>query len=167
MKKVKAERLTLNNFRDYGNFISTLSPEGPKIGEEPIEFYRDMLQVRLGQSNTVSVSVCRVKKRELIISCVEYHSNTSEGFMPLDGDVIMHVLPATPIGELDVNNTKAFIVPRGTLVNINAGVWHYAPYPIQDDYVNVLVILPERTYANDCKVVILDKDELLFIEKPE
>lgn len=167
MKRITAEKLTLNNFRAYGNFISTLSPEGPKIGEEPIEFYRDMLQVRLGQSNTVSVSVCRVKKREPLVDCVECHSKTSEGFMPLDGDVLMYVLPATPIGEFDINNTKAFIIPRGTLVSINAGVWHYVPYPIQDDYVNVLVMLPERTYANDCKVVILDKDELLFIEKPE
>lgn len=167
MKKITAEKLTLNNFKPYGNFISTLSPEGPKIGEEPIEFYRDMLQVRLGQSNTVSVSVCRVKKRKPVVDCVEYHSKTSEGFMPLDGDVLMYVLPATPVGEFDINFTKAFIIPRGTLININAGVWHYAPYPIQNDYVNVLVMLPERTYANDCKVVTLNKDELLFIEKPE
>jgi len=167
MKKITAEKLTLSNFRAFGNFISTLSPEGPKIGEEPIEFYRDMLQIRLGQSNAVSVSVCRVKKREPLVDCVEYHSKTSEGFMPLDGDVLMCVFPATPVGELDIKNAKAFILPKGTLVNLNAGVWHYAPFPIQDDYVNVLVMLPERTYANDCKVATLDKDELLFIEKSE
>ena len=46
--------------------------------------------------------------------------------LPLNDDMILHVAPAsagTPVPEL----TKAFIVPKGTLVKINTAIWHLAP----------------------------------------
>ena len=40
-------------------------------------------------------------------------------------------------------------------VSIRPGVWHHAPFALDTDCANVLILLPERIYANDCTVVEL------------
>jgi ureidoglycolate lyase len=56
-------------------------------------------------------------------------------------------------------------VPRGTFVTLNAGVWHHAPFPHGANVVNMVIVLPERTYANDCLVVPLSKKEQVKISE--
>jgi ureidoglycolate lyase len=56
-----------------------------------------------------------------------------------------------------------FGIPRGTLVVLRPGVWHHAPFTIDGKPANVLVVLPERTYANDCVVVELSAEEQVEI----
>jgi ureidoglycolate lyase len=57
-----------------------------------------------------------------------------------------------------------FLVPKGTLVKIRQGVWHHAPFAFNCDFVNVLVVLPERSYANNCIVSIIPEAEQMEIE---
>ena len=50
-------------------------------------------------------------------------TTTWEGIVALDDDMIIHVAPASagaPVPEL----TRAFIVPKGTMVKINTAIWH-------------------------------------------
>ncbi len=49
---------------------------------------------------------------------------------------------------------------------LNPGVWHHAPLSAFGYPVNVLIILPKRTYANDCTVVQLEGDDQIEIELP-
>ena len=83
--------------------------------------------------------------------------------LPLNDDMIVHVAPAsagTPVPEL----TKAFIVPKGTLVKIHTAVWHLAPLPVHEEELQALIILPECTYANDCTVVDFKEEDQFIIE---
>lgn len=155
MKTIKVQKLTHETFEKYGTFKDMLHPEGEKIGKEPVEFFRDMVQVKSMQVNSASFSVCRVTKRELIVDVSETHSYCSEGSLPLDGDVIIHVGPAVPGDEAPEDKIEAFLVPKGTFISLNPGVWHNAAFPVDTDLVNVLIVLPERAYANDCKVAQL------------
>jgi ureidoglycolate lyase len=164
MRKISAQRLTYESFKTFGTFADMINPNTTKIGDKPVEFFRDMLQIRLGQSTTASISTCCIEKRETLIDCIEFHSSTCEGFMPLDGDVLVHVAPASPNGQIPPDEMQAFIIPKYTFVMMSPGVWHYAPFPIEKEYVHTLVILPERTYANDCIVVNLTKEESIMIE---
>ena len=84
--------------------------------------------------------------------------------MPIDGDVLIHVALATRNGEVPLDRIEVFLVPKGTLVIIRPGVWHHAPFAFGSDFVNVLVVLPERTYAKDCFVSIIPEDKQLEIE---
>ena len=89
---------------------------------------------------------------------MEYHTSSPEMILPLNDDMIIHVAPASagvPVPEW----TKAFIVPKGTMVKINTAVWHLAPLPVHQDVLHAMIILPECTYANDCTVVELDEKE--------
>ena len=85
--------------------------------------------------------------------------------MPLDGDVLFHVGPATPPGQdPPLNRFKVFLIPRHTFVALNPGVWHHAPFSATGATVNCLIVLPARTYATDCTVVELARKDWVKIE---
>jgi len=151
MKTVKVQALSLEKFNRYGVFANMLDPDTDKLGASPIEFYRDMLQLDVGQAQP-SFSVCRVEKRNLVIDLSEYHNTTCEGLLPLDEAVYIHVAPANGGDKVPVEQIEVFKVPQGTFVALRRGVWHHAPFTVGNKAANVLVVLPERAYAVDCIV---------------
>jgi ureidoglycolate lyase len=164
MRKIGVKELDRDSFEVYGSYQRVIDPETEKIGEQPIEFFRDMVQLNLGPVSTASISVCRVQKRPFVIDTVEYHNGSSEGILPLDGDVVIHVAPATPPDKIPLDRFEAFRVPVGTFVALRAGVWHHAAYALGKDVVNILIVLPERAYARDCTALEIPEKEQIEIE---
>jgi ureidoglycolate lyase len=162
-KKVGIKQLTGEAFKIYGSFANMLEPKGPKLGKGPVQFYRDMAVLSLGQTNEASFSVTRVQKRDNIINAMECHTYTGEACMPLDGDILVHVAPASPKEAVPLDQIEVFRVPKGTLLTLRPGVWHSAPFAEKSDCVNVLVVLPERTYANDIYFYRMTKEEEILI----
>jgi ureidoglycolate lyase len=163
MKEIHARRLTPEGFAKYGSYANMTNPSGPKLGAEPIEFYRDMVQTQLGVAPVASFGVCRVVKRPFVMDVSEYHDGCCEAVLPLDGDVLMHVAPAVPEAEFPFDQAEVFLVPKGTLCCLRPGVWHHAPYAVDTQAVNCLVVLPERTYKNDCTVFAFPADRHMKI----
>lgn len=165
MREVRVRELAVEAFLPYGRYANLIAPRGERIGAPPIEFYRDMVQQCLGGETAASFSVCRIEKRDLVIDVTEYHTRTAEGILPIDNDVLIHVAPATPCdGTVPVDKIAVFRVPRGTMVVLRPGVWHHAPFAVDGRPANVLIVLPERTYANDCKVFELKEEERIRIQ---
>ena len=162
MKTVQVEPLTLEAFTPFGSYSSLTEPNGPMIGAAPIEFYRDAAQLELLGRNP-SFSSCRVQQRDFVIDVLEYHSQTGEGILPLDADVLLHLAPASVGDQPDLNALKVFRVPHGTFIALRPGVWHHGPFALSG-VAHVLIVLPERTYKNDCVVVPLGPDQQLEIE---
>ena len=48
MQEIAARRLTHQGFAAYGAYAEMINPAAPRIGAEPIEFFRDMVQSQLG-----------------------------------------------------------------------------------------------------------------------
>ena len=166
MLSIKIEELTLEAFNKYGSFANFINPSSEKLDSPPTEFFRDMLQQNFGPGGTASFSTCRVEKREMIIDITEFHTHSSEGMMPLDNDVIIHVAPASKNdGVVPLEKIAAFRIPVGTMVIIRPGVWHHAPFTVNDSPANVLIVLPERIYANECAIFQLGDDEKIRIEQ--
>ena len=144
------------SYNKYGYYQNLLYPDGERFDSEYFSFCRDLVAAPCGAlGGDISFSVCTVKKRPLVVDVMEIHNNTYEAALPLDGDMLLQVIPASQKGELPANQTEIFLVPKGTLVVLRSGVWHHAPFAYNCDAVNVLVMLPERTYVNDCTVVEL------------
>jgi ureidoglycolate lyase len=159
MKTIKVEELSAAAFLPFGHFGKMVNPAAEKLGAPPVEFFRDMVQEDMGGPTIASYSTCRVEKRDFVITVSEYHTRTGEGILPLDNDVLIHVAPATPPNApVPVDKIHAFRVPKGTMVTLRPGIWHHAPWTVDDHPASVLIVLPERTYANDC-VVIQHSDE--------
>ncbi len=152
MKEIAWKKLTPEGFGKFGSYTNMVSPSGPHLGAEPIEFYRDMVQSTLGKVPVASFGVCRVVKRPFVVDVSEFHDTACEVVLPLDGDVLMHVAPAGPDPEFPSEDAEVFLVPRGTLACLRPGVWHHAPFTFGSNTVNCLIMLPERTYKNDCTV---------------
>jgi ureidoglycolate lyase len=117
----------------------------------------------LGQISEAAFSVTRIQKREKIIDAMECHMRTGEGILPLDGDILIHVAPATPTDNIPLDQIEVFRVPKGTLITLRPGVWHCAPFVENENVVNVLIVLPERTYVNDVFFYMIPKEEQIGI----
>lgn len=162
MRIVKAEAITNENFAPFGQFYTMDDPKGYALCGELHRFFPDRMVA--DSNHRVGYSPILVKKPEkMIITQQEYHTTTWEMILPMNDDMILHCAPAsagTPVGDL----AKAFIVPKNTLVKMNAAIWHLAPLPATKDELAAMIILPECTYANDCTVVDLPEDQIFQIE---
>ncbi len=163
MRTVKIEKLTHEAFSSFGQFYKMDTPEGYALCGELHKFFPDRITI---DSNTrVAFSPILVKKPEkMIITQQEYHTTTWEMIMPLNDDMILHCAPAsagTPVTEY----ARAFLVPKNTMVKMNAAIWHLAPLPANAEELTAIIVLPECTYANDCTVVDLPEDQQFEIVK--
>lgn len=159
MRSIEVKELDREAFQPYGSYANLIDPDTVKIGEAPIEFFRDMVLLDLGSANQASFSVCRVENRDPVVDVTEYHNGCGEGILPLDGDVLIHVAPATPNDGMPFETIEAFRIPKGTMVSLRPGVWHHAPFAHGCEAANVMIVLPERTYARDCTVVEIPGEE--------
>lgn len=165
MKTIKAEPLQVEAFLPFGFYANMINPKTEKLGTPPIEFFRDMVQMDMGGVAIPSFSICRVEKRDFVIDVTEYHMSTGEGIMPLDNDILIHVAPASPVKTPPpLDKIRVFRVPKGTMVVLRPGVWHHAPFTVNEKPSNVLIVLPERTYARDCAVVEIAKADQIQVK---
>ena len=162
MITVKADPITAENFKPFGSFTSFLDPRGNCFPGDAT-FYPDLVALNVQGGKPVTFSPLTVKKPErMIVSQAEYHDYTGEGVFVIDDDAVIHVAP--PSNRVIVpEKTQAFIVPKGTLVKLNTGVWHLAALPIHKELLHVMIILPERVYANDCTVCEYPEDRRVEI----
>lgn len=162
MFTIKAEALTHEAFAPFGTFYNMTEPDGCSLNGELHRFYPDRISVPY--NSPAGFSVIMVKKPEQMkITQVEHHYTTPELIMPLNDDMIIHVSPASGAYP-QVQLTKAFIVPKGTMVKINTAIWHLAPLPVNAEELNAMIVLPECIYALDCDVVDLKEEDQFVIE---
>ena len=163
MLKIQAQPITHENFAPFGQFYPMAAPEGYPLCGAIHQFFPDRLVA--DSTRRVGYSPILVRKPEkMIITQQEYHNTTWEMILPMNDDMILHVAPASagaPVGHL----SKAFLVPKHTLVKMNAAIWHLAPLPANVEQLAAMIILPECTYANDCTVVDLPEDQVFEIVK--
>ena len=163
MRKIKVEKLTKESFAPYGEYYAMNAPGGHALCGDIHRFYPD--RVTAYQGHNVGFSAITVKKPEkMLITQIEYHTTTSEMIMPLNDDMILHVAQPSA-GQPITEQTKAFLVPKNTLIKMNACVWHLAPLPANAEQLTAMIVLPECTYMNDCTVVNLKEEEQFLIEK--
>ena len=163
MRTVKVEALTHEAFAPFGQFYTMDAPQGYPLCGEIHQFFPDRMvadcQHRVGYS-----PILVNKPEKMIVTQQEYHTTTWEMILPMNDDMILHVAPASagaPVGHL----SRAFLVPKHTLVKMNAAIWHLAPLPANVEQLAAMIILPECTYANDCTVVDLPEDQIFEIVK--
>ena len=162
MRRIKAVPITAENFRPYGSFASMLDPQGNCFPGDNT-FYPDQVELNVQGGRPITFSPLVVKKPErMIVSQAEYHDLSGEGVFVIDDDAVIHVAPPSnhkPVPE----QTEAFIVPKGTMVRLKTGVWHLAALPLHNALLHVMIVLPERTYANDCTMKLLKEEERIRI----
>ena len=157
MRQIHIEPLTHEAFAPFGQFYAMEQPQGHALCGELHRFFPD--RINADSTHRVGYSPILVKKpAKMVITQQEYHTTTWEMILPMNDDMILHVAPASagiPVTE----QAKAFLVPKHTLVKMNAAIWHLAPLPANAEELAAMIILPECTYANDCTVVDLTPEQ--------
>lgn len=163
--KIKVQKLTAEKFNKYGSFAALVNPQSETTGpkDATIVFFRDMVQQDLS-GKLPSFSTCQMKYRPLVIDAGEYHNHTCEVSMPLNGDALVWVAPADCSDRVPVEKIEVFFVPQGTLLNLRPGVWHHAAFAIEQKPLDVMIVLPERAYINDCVCLTIPENERPEIE---
>lgn len=156
MKILQINELSSTEFRKYGDFISLPEVDGTAFGSENDFFHPDFFQLD-NAGKSASVSLCRVSGTDHVVRKHESHSATCEGILPIDGDILLPV--ARPHWMDQSEQFTVFRVPQGTFVRLKAGCLHSGPFSATGDTVNVLILLPERTYANDSHYSELDESK--------
>ncbi|MGD1822053.1 MAG: ureidoglycolate lyase [Pleomorphochaeta sp.] len=154
MRKIKAQKLTTESFKEFGSFYNMVDPQGYNLGD----FFPDHLDVANTTNMSYGFSSLNVyKKDKMLVDTVEYHNYSAEVLLPIDTDIVIHVAP--PNNKNVVELTQAFIIPKGTIVKLNIGVTHLCPFSITEEEGHVMVALPQRTYQNDCVLVDLSSED--------
>lgn len=156
------EELDRSSFRKLGDFEDLLTTSDTYSGKKTEEgFFPDVLRLSSNGKDT-SVSVTKVCGKNRTITSCEIHSDCCEGVLPLDGDIYLYAAP--PFWYMQLDQTRLFRVPKGTMVKLKPGVIHGSPISVTGDPVNVLILLPERTYSNDCQFTQLEEKDYMQIE---
>jgi len=165
-RTVKVQELSPEAFAPFGWYTDMVNPaeNTPKMALGAIEYFPDMLRAHFDPSADVTFSLCRNQKRDLVIDAFECHSHTCECMMPLNADMLLQVAPPSVPGEVPLDKVQVFRVPKGTAVVMRPGTWHHGPFAVDSESVDVLVVLPERTYANDTEAHSLPEEDQIRIE---
>ena len=163
MKRIKIQPLTPEAFAPFGTYTSVLNPEGEYLAGPHHKYYRENSRYFAQTGLPIGLSPIVVDKQPMKIDAVEYHNYACEAILPINDDAIVHVTPAG--GAPDTAKTKAFLVPKGTMITLFPGVYHLCPLPAAADKLNALILLPERTHNNDFTLVELPADQQFQITK--
>lgn len=164
MHKIKAKVLSLDDFSKYGTYAKMVDPDNISVGPAIHEFFCDQLVYNTSSSSPIALSTSRVLKRPVIVDTTEIHKECGEVLLPLDGDVYIHVGPRSDVDAPPYEKFEIFRVEQGWAICLRPGTWHFAAFPCEKEAVSVLVLLPERTYANDCIVKQIPAEQQIILD---
>lgn len=128
---------------------------------EQLEVCQKMEKNLYGQL-PIQVGYCNGHNRKL--NALEYHRNSEINIAVTD--LVLLIGKQQDIEAdwtYDTSKVEAFLVPRGTVIEVYATTLHYAPCHVEDEGFRCVVILPKDTNTDMEPVTVIDpEDRLLF-----
>lgn len=155
-RAINVQELSLPGFGAFGSYASMYKAEAPMTGTVRIDFYRDVKQLGLSPCGTASVNLCRAEPRPHVVDVLACCNSRVTGFLPLNGDMLLQLAPASSSGAVPLDEIAIFRIPCGTLCTIREGVWHYVPYPAGDQPVLAYIVQPDPAPQSDYMIVDLE-----------
>lgn len=146
MNKIEPVSLTEESFAAFGKIIS-VTEKAPACDDANIIYTKQVYTDAMGK---LSTGIMTCKKRTPILQTMEKHENTPEIMVNLGGDAILVLAEKDYDFESDnADKIRAFRVKKGDAYVIDAGVWHWASYPVKEERVDYLVIFKFDTEDTD------------------
>jgi len=159
--KVKVLRPTEENFERFGTFIKAPGC-APSVSMPKVLDYWDQVVNLFDDGCDAQLGFLTAKFRPFEFTRMERHIRSDEAFIPLEGKACIFALaPAcdqdSPTQLPDPSEVVAFILDGSTAVNLRAGVWHWAPFPLAES-ANFVLALRKGTTEEDIDLRDLEKD---------
>ena len=124
---IKPKKITLKNFRKFGDLISTKKIRPININNGYAKRFDNLCRINtsLKKGKTI-VSIFSAKKRKfpVNIKMMEKHPLGSQAFIPMNETTFL-VFVAPKGKRPNAKKIKSFIVPKQTGVNYKPGIWHF------------------------------------------
>lgn len=147
--------ITAEAFRRFGRYVNIYEA----VGEDaPLNYTADVLAVTLN-SPVAGIGACATGPCKPVMRQMERHAHTEEGWIVFDGDCVAAF--GEPCANANDARYAAFAIPKGTIMTILPGVWHYAPFAAGDRFVRVAAVLPPHTPENDLEVQPLAEELII------
>lgn len=99
------------------------------------------------------------------LNCLEYHRDSELNFGTSDFILLLGKTSQIENGKFDTSKAVAFLVPKGTLVEVYSTSLHYAPVSISKDGFRVLVVLPKGTNEKRPDIKPISKEDKYLFAK--
>ena len=159
--KLIPEKLTVENFANFGEVVTIQSKESRTINDGYAEKYADIASLDTSEDQgqtSVHIFVAKSRQFPLQISMLEKHPFFSQTFIPRHSSPFL-VVVAPPAKTPSIENLRAFITNGEQGINYSRGVWHF-PLISMDDNSQFIVI--DRKHNEDldtieqCEEISLD-----------
>jgi len=154
MKNIKLipEKLTAENFANFGEVVTIQSKESRTINDGYAEKYADIASLDTSEDQgqtSVHIFVAKSRQFPLQISMLEKHPFFSQTFIPRHSSPFL-VVVAPPAKTPLIENLRAFITNGEQGINYSRGVWHF-PLISMDDNSQFIVI--DRKHNEDLDTI--------------
>ena len=120
LKSLKAEWITPEGFKPYGQMISA-SPDGKAFDKEDA-------QLNLNQG-IPRFYIMRLEEKGRKFSRITRHTQCTQCLGSLAGkDWLMAVAPPSETDEPNLEQLAAFRIPGNCFIKLEVGTWHAGPY---------------------------------------
>ena len=158
---IKPKAISKENFKKFGDMITTEDIKPLEINDGYAKRYDGIANLDAKKDDGESIiSIFSALKRSfpMKVDMMEKHPLGSQAFIPMKETTFLAFV--APEGDKpDLNKIEAFIIPKGAVVNYNAGIWHFPLIATED--MNFLVV--DRKGSGDNLVIeYLDKEEIIL-----
>jgi ureidoglycolate lyase len=138
VKIVPLEEVSAEEFAPYGQIMGREHGEPYETLEILKYWTKDADLGPEGEKVDGGLLICNKTGR--VIKYLERHPETSENFVPVEGECIFLMAPADNTREKpDIDRMKAFYMNGRLGVAIHKGTWHWPPIPLGETVKLVLV----------------------------
>lgn len=164
LHRIKVLPLTAETFAPYGQIVSipTDVDTCPRVSDR-YNFWPKVATIKARGGNEFQIGISTLLKRPNRMDKIERHLISDEIMWPLTGDLIMPFALNKSMDKdeiCDFTAITAFLVERNTGVLIGPGVWHWTPYPLQEE-VSMICSFETDTQLKDLIVQALPKGEIV------
>ncbi len=139
IKIVPLDEVSDEEFAPYGQILGREKGD-PKVSREVLKYWTKTADLGPEEDQQVDCGLLVCNKNARAIRYFERHPETSEIFVPVEGECIFVMAPIDLSGDKpDVSRIKAFYLNGKLGVALPKGNWHWPPIPLGDQVKLVLV----------------------------
>lgn len=148
-------------FARFGKLVA-LPEAAPSVDVPGVLTYWDqVVNLNFGEGGA-ELGFLVTRRRPLTFTSMERHTKSDESFIPLNGRPFLFALaPASGKGEPgevpDPDQVRVFFCDGSYGVNLDAGVWHWAPFPF-DESASFVLALRKGTVEEDIDLKDLERE---------
>ena len=159
---LQINKISNNNFSQFGQLISTENMESQDINNETTQGFYDLVNIEIyGEDKECRVNIFKSIQRTfpLEINMLENHPLSSQAFIPLQKTSFIVVVAPVSV-KPDINLIEAFHIFPGEGINFKPKVWHYPLIAIENS--NFLTI-DKKDSENNLEIYNFQNNDNIFL----